>query len=136
MLLLKGEDMIEAKAFKVFDDGTVIPIVAFKARPISGGPGMTMEKEQKIMARAGYYGSAVEQVVVVDLINHETQSDPFGWKKSHGRTMHLAHMALSGREHPDFKFVAKNFAFDELESGAVIDVEYILGETNEIKKFE
>lgn len=129
--------MIEAKAFKVVDEGTVIPIVAFKARPIGGGPGMAMEKEQKIMARAGYYGTAAEQVIVVDLINHETQSDPFGWKKFHGRTMHLAHMALSGREHPDF--VVERFracAFDALASGAVIDVEYILGETNEIKKFE
>lgn len=51
----------------------------------------------------------------------QAEYDSFNW--SNARTMHVAHEYL--KEH-----------FDDLESGAVIDVEFILGETETPKRSE
>lgn len=128
--------MIETKAFQVRDAGTNISIVAFKAKVRAVGNLSSEEAETKILARAGFHGSATSEIVVVKLSDDQVRYDPFGWP-AHGRTMKAAHMALSEREHPDF--IRERFracAFDQLESGSVIDVEWLLGETNVIKEFE
>lgn len=106
-----------AKIFEVRDRGTFIPVVAIKIQPAN-------EKERYLAGRVGYGRTQVEQSRFVLLARLEAKGevtyDPYGWK---GRTLHEAHLWL-------------NDHFDEVETGAVIDVEFILGETTTPKKSE
>lgn len=134
--------MIELKAFQVRDDGTHIPIVAFKVKPYSRDASELerTDREVRIMARAGF-DAASEFVVVVILNDNLAHWDPLYWRN--GRTMYLVHMALSGREtfeHAGFPALkpdrAEKCSFDAMKSGDVIDVEWMVGETDVIKEFE
>lgn len=103
---------MELKLFEVRDRGTCIPVAALKL-------GARNDKELWLIDRAGYGQSLIQQQEYIllfrlDCVGNFITYDPFAWKGS--RTLHQAHLFL--QEH-----------FDELQSGEVIDVEYILRET-------
>jgi hypothetical protein len=111
---------MKAKTFEVRDRGTFIPVLAVKLEP-------ACERDRYLLARAGY-GTAPERqseyVVVWPLIGGIATYDEYGHALAPiVRTLPEAHVYI--RDH-----------FDVLESGAVIDVEFILGETAKPKVSE
>lgn len=108
---------MQAKTFEIRDAGTFIPVLAVRLNP-------GCEQDRYLLARAGY-GTAGEMqagyVIVVKLEDCLAQYDPNRWR--HGRTMEVAHRYIM--EH-----------FDDLPSGAVVDVQFILGETQKAKLSE
>lgn len=114
---------MEVKTFEVRDDGTFIPCIAIRLNPAT-------EKDRYLIGRAGYGQSAEEQgeFVIFGRLSADSifQYDAFSWDN---RTMKKAH-----------EYVAENFSTLKsgavLESGAVIDVEFLLGITSEPKKSE
>lgn len=108
-----------AKTFEIRDDGTFIPILAVKLEPGT-------EQDRYLLARAGYGTTPQGQAGYIQLVeinggSGESHCDNFKW--SSRRTMHIAH-----------KHIKENF--DSLESGAVVDVAFILGETRTPKASE
>lgn len=104
---------MEAKLFEVRDRGTLIPVLAVRLVPSSMA-------EEYLIARAGYGTTRDVQgryVLVAKLNEGITQItyDPYAWNGS--RTMTAAH-----------RYIVEHF--DELKSGDVVDVEYILGESS------
>ena len=113
------------KAIEIRDRGTFIPAIAIKMVPYPAGKNETWdnEAERYLLRRAGY--GFVEPCVVLckmecSGVNRNATYDQHAWG---GRTYPVAHNYII--EH-----------FDELESGAVVDVEFILGESTEPKKSE
>lgn len=107
-----------SKTFEIRDKGTFIPVLCVKLLPES-------DKDRFLLARAGYGRFTNEQgrYVLMCQINGgigKASSDPYSWG---GRTYPVAHNYIN--EH-----------FDDLESGEVIDVEFILGESKEKKLSE
>lgn len=100
---------------EVRDRGTLIPVMATYISDINGE---TVE-ENKLISRAGY--GHIGMTILTILESGKSSNDPFKWDES--RTMHNAHF-----------YIHKNF--NKLKSGDVIDVEFILGETNVKKKSE
>ena len=103
------------KVFEVRDSMTFIPVIATSTF-------MPPDEEAYLIGRAGFnlYGSPF--VLVTRLTDQETAASPSAWR-SGTRTMPVAH-----------EYIAKHF--HELETGAVIDVEYILGERDSPKQSE
>lgn len=110
---------METKMFEVRDRSTFIPVLAI----CPGGrysPAMSTP-ERHLWGRAGY-GTTLEAlsgyVLLARIVGGETdlKYDPYSWDMSRGRSMSQAHVYIG--EH-----------WDELTSGDVIDVEFILGET-------
>jgi hypothetical protein len=105
-----------AKTFEVRDSMTHIPVVAVQLH----GDG----NEGYPVRRAGFWATTPpnEMVLLTRLTDSPSVSCscPRDWG---GRTMPVAH-----------KYIAQNFAM--LESGSVVDVEYIRGETSEPKRSE
>lgn len=108
---------MDAKTFEIRDNGTFIPALAVRLNPGN-------EQDRYLLGRAGY-GTRPEvqatYVIVVKLEGGQAQYNPIGW--AYGRTMEVAH-----------GFILDHF--DELPSGAVVDVQYILGERTEPKVSE
>ncbi len=107
------------KTFEVRDAGTFMPVLAIRL-------GSSEERDRYLMARAGFGTSSFIQrgyILIHPLCYNECSYDSFFWLKNGTRTLHVAH-----------QFILKNF--DELDTGAVIDVQYILGETETPKKSE
>lgn len=109
------------KMFEVRDSGTFIPVMATKLTP--GGS----EMNRYLLARAGYGRTPAEQSQYVMLTRVSggggvSHSDPWGWSQN-PRTMHVAH-----------KYITEHF--DDLQEGAVVDVEFILGITTSPKVSE
>lgn len=109
------------KTFEVRDAMTFIPVLAIKLQP-------GCEADRYLLARSGYGSAAFtqESYVLLLCLTHGQgtyNSDPCEWEHQHVRTIPQAHQYIL--EH-----------FDELESGAVVDVEYILGEKQTPKKSE
>jgi len=109
-----------AKTFEVRDRSTFIAVMAIKLQP-------DCEKDRYLFGRAGYGTAPQKQAEYVYLCRIDGGegggcSDPHGWGSS-ARTMPVAHAHII--EH-----------FDELESGAVICVEHILGERDTPKVSE
>ncbi len=102
------------KIFEIRDIATYIPVMATKM--VSDN-----KAEAYHLARSGY-GKKSELVMMVRLAESWCSYDPYGWDIN-ARTMIEAH-----------KFIKEHF--DELETGDVIDVEYILGETDTQKMSE
>lgn len=103
---------MEVKTFEVRDSMTCISALAIKA-------GARDEAERWLWGRAGFGASSVEQsrYVLVANIDGGTGAlvcDPY---KQDSGTMREAHQYI--RKH-----------FDELKNGAVVDVEYIRGDTD------
>lgn len=108
---------METKTFEIRDRGTFMPFLAVRLLP-------SCEADRYLFARAGYTLQPVTQGEYVILINIEgngvnAQYDPYGWPGG-ARTVPAAHQYIIDH-------------WSELESGAVIDVEFILGETKEQK---
>jgi len=99
-----------SKTFEIRDRMTFIPVLAVQLGP--GG-----EADRYLLARSGYGCGPAEQAEYVLLVqinggHGAAMSDPNEWG---GRTMPVAH-----------QYIKENF--DSLASGAVVDVEFILGE--------
>lgn len=101
------------KILEVRDSATFIPVVAMAME--SSDP-----KENYLLRRLGFGGKRLIQLtwVTANVSNY----DPFKWG-TNPRTLFAAH-----------KHIEENW--DEIETGDVIDVEYILGETTEKKLSE
>ena len=112
------------KAIEIRDRGTFIPALAVKMVPSTDEPGQ-FEPERYLLCRAGY--GPVEPCVIlcrmeVSGVDRNATYDPFAWGGD-ARTFQVAHQYII--EH-----------FDELDSGAVVDVEFILRETKAPKQSE
>ncbi len=108
---------MQTKLFEIRDRGTCISALAIQLESQS-------EAERWLLARVGYGVQSVRQgeyIIVVNLSELGATYDPFGWRGS--RTMSTAHQEIIKR-------------FRELDSGSVIDVEYLLGETATLKRSE
>ena len=99
-----------AKLFEIRDEGTLIVALAVKLSP-------SCQVEQRCLARAGYArgGNDVWLTKISGGYGKGT-SDPF--RHGLGRTMRFAHKTIEKQ-------------FDRLDTGAVVDVHYMLGETPE-----
>ena len=107
-----------AKTFEIRDAATFIPVLAVKLEPVT-------EQDRYLLARAGFGLTREDQAAYVHLIRMDGGSgaahcDPYDWGN---RTMTTAH-----------DYIAKHF--NSIESGAVIDVEYIIGLTDRPKRTE
>lgn len=99
------------KLFEIRDEGTHIPAMAVSIAKSDGYPA----------SRAGFGDS--RYILLTNLLNMHCQYDPYKWENSEGRTMSNAHVFISNH-------------WDRLENEDVIDVQFILGETNEKKVSE
>ncbi len=115
---------METKLIEVRDEGTMMIVLGIKFRNVSAW-------EANALARAGYGETPANRDWYVILIPmdggaNEAHNDPYSWG-GHGRTMLNAHRWLRDTEG----------AWDSLPaSGALLDVEYILGETSTPKTSE
>jgi len=108
------------KTIEVRDRATFIPMLAIRLDPGN-------EADRYLLSRAGYGADPEDQCsyVLLARINGgdgEFKCDPYDWETS-ARTIPEAHKWLIAH-------------FDEIESGAVVDVEFILGETAQPKVSE
>lgn len=101
------------KAFEIRDAATFIPVIATALR--SERP-----EEAYLLGRAGFLTYNPPVVMVTRLNDFNSAHDPCDWMN---RTMRVAHDYID--QH-----------LDELETGAVIDVQFILGERSEPKASE
>lgn len=99
------------KLFEIRDRATFIPVFAFRTFPKISSP-----EEAYLWRRSGYGEDSL--IMLGRLDAYGCQFDPFEWP--HIRTMTTAHQYIENH-------------FDELASGDVIDVEFILGEKPEKK---
>lgn len=111
------------KAIEIRDRGTFIPAIAIKMVPATFPH--PDDPERYLLRRAGY--SFDDPCVVLcrmeaSGVDRNATYDPFAWD-SGTRTYQVAHQYIIDH-------------FDELESGAVVDVEFILKETTKPKKSE
>lgn len=95
------------KFVEIRDRGTFVPALAF-----------SIEGADHYLARRAGFGDRMIYLVVLN--GEKATYDPYHWDN---RTYRVAHHWLS--EH-----------WDEIESGAVVDVEFILGERSEPKRSE
>jgi hypothetical protein len=113
------------KAFEIRDRGTFIPVIATKMVPTEGDDKNESqhEKERYLLSRSGYgFDDPCVMLVRMDAngVARCASYDPFSWGD---RTFCVSHQYLIDH-------------FDELESGAVVDVEFILSITKEPKHSE
>lgn len=107
---------MNSKTIEIRDRMTFIAALAVQLEP-------ECEKDRALLARAGFGRSPFEQreyVLLIKLTDAKCNHDPFAWGD---RTMRVAHQYILGH-------------WADLESGAVVDVEFILGETTEPKQSE
>lgn len=98
------------KSVEIRDANTFIPALAMRMRPEG-------EKQRYLLGCVGLQADAW-QVLLVKLSSAESRMDAYGWDS---RTMKAAHRHIVDH-------------WDELEDGAVVDVQFILGETQEPKR--
>lgn len=106
------------KTFEIRDSATFIPALAIRLDP-------SCEEDRYLLARAGFGRDCRAQrqyIVLFHLVNDIGHWDYLQWEGG-TRTMPRAHRYIMDH-------------FDELQSGQVIDVQVILGETKEPKKSE
>lgn len=108
---------METKMFEVRDDGTLIPVLVVKYE-------VHDKKDLRFFERGGVDIRSIVSIPpviqVTMLTTMETERSAGAWK---GRTMRVAH-----------RFIQEKWY--ELENYAVIDVEFILGETQTSKSSE
>jgi hypothetical protein len=109
---------VTPKLVEIRDAGTFVPALAVKLDP-------SCEQERYLLARTGFGRSPVDQGMYVMLMrlaggSGDAKCDPYEWGN---RAMQVAHEHLV--EH-----------FDEIVSGSVVDVEYIMGVTSAPKRSE
>lgn len=105
-----------AKLFEIRDRATCMPMVAIKLDPAN-------DAEAFLLFRAGWtdYNPGIVLFGKIDGNGERLEYEPFAWGDNRSRSVAHAHIAKH---------------FDTLEPGAVIDVEFILGETREPKTSE
>jgi hypothetical protein len=101
---------METKMFEIRDRGTMIPVIATKLQSDN-------VEENFLLQHAGYDPMG-HDVLVSRIEGGDCKSNycAFEWQYGGARTMTIAH-----------EYIQDNF--DKLESGAVVDVEFILAET-------
>jgi hypothetical protein len=109
---------MECKTFEIRDRATFIPVLAIRLEPSN-------EQDRYLLARAGYGREAETQgsyvlLCQVDGGSGHCTSDCYEWGS---RTYHVAH-----------DFIVTHWS--KLPSGAVVDVEFILGESQKMKRSE
>ncbi len=107
---------MNSKLFELRDRATFVPVLAVQLIPFT-------EQDYYLLRRSGYGLNEVKYPVMLTGLSggiDRATSDPYEWAD---RTRQVAHT-----------FIAKHF--DELESGQVIDVEFILGESKSPKQSE
>lgn len=102
-----------AKTFEIRDRATFIPVLAIQLTP-------GCEPDRYLLSRSGFGRDSQSQSAYVLLIkidggNGKASCDPYDWGQG-SRTMLVAH-----------DYVIKNFIW--MNTGDVVDVEFILGET-------
>lgn len=112
---------MEVKLIEIRDKGTFIPAMAIRLYADEGTP------DHWLLRRAGYDATQIENefaepyIILAKLDGLEAHYDPFDWPNR--RTMGTVHRHLIE-------------LWDEIKSGDVIDVEFILGETQVAKVSE
>jgi hypothetical protein len=107
---------MKVKIFEIRDQGTFFPAIC---TCLSGGN----QQEAWLISRAGYGFPVFPGEYILFAHGNDVgrcKYDPFQWGD---RTFHTAH-----------QYIKENW--DQLEGGEVIDVEFILGETEQPKKSE
>ena len=106
------------KTFEVRDRLTFIPVLAIRLDPAD-------ERDRWLLSRAGFGTTPEAQreyVIIYNLVKNEGTYDVYGWTGG-ARTLPHAHQYIIDH-------------FDELENGAVVCVEHILGEREAPKESE
>lgn len=103
---------MEIKTFEIRDRGTCISALAIR-------PSSRNLREHALFKRAGYGDEPSNYVLLADMDggDFEMKSDAFKW----GRTLNAAHLYISDH-------------WNELTTGDLIDVQFILGETKQPKR--
>lgn len=102
---------MDSKMFEVRDRGTCISVVATKLQSQD-------KSEEYLLGRAGFYGDGFPYVLLTHMETFKSTFDAYKWDD---RSMRTA-----------YRYIQQNF--DNLETGDVIDVEFILGETKQSRK--
>jgi hypothetical protein len=115
--------MLETKLFEVRDEGTFIPVLAVRVAPDEltyASRDYNSAGTRYLIRRAGYGGG---QVIMtrLDASGGPAYCDPYLWPDF--RTYRIAHLHIT--EH-----------WKDLESGDVVDVQFILRETGAPKRSE
>ena len=115
---------MNVKLFEVRDIATFIPCWAIRMAPTRvHALGIDIEyREEKYLLRRSGFGFDNPLVMFGRLDGGESQYDPHAWN-GRARTMPIAHQHITAH-------------WNELESGDVIDVQFILGEMTEPKVSE
>jgi hypothetical protein len=121
------ESNVVTKLFEIRDRATFMPMMAVRLVPTVQDAD-TFDRELWILRRAGYAvlqlqaepDGCLPYVILCKLDGVQAHYDPFDWDNSRTREVH--------------DYIIKNWW--DLHSGAVIDIEYILGETTEPKVSE
>ena len=100
---------VETKLLDIRDDGTRIPVLAIRIDPREA-----YEGDWDVLNRAAIRSDKV--LLLTKLSHYEQHDEPHQWAQTGGRTMKVAHQHMIDH-------------WDELVSGQVVDVEFILGET-------
>jgi hypothetical protein len=103
---------VKAKCFEVLDRMTFIPVCAVNTEA-------SCEGQRYLLRRAGYAADG-HTVILTNLNSGHSKYDAYSWNS---RTMRTAHAHIEQN-------------FEALEDGAVIDVEFLLGETESPKTSE
>ena len=112
---------MKTKMFEIRDEGTFIPVICIDLTSFREFDDMQIYAlESYLMGRLGFLGNIVHTIQLIWMSNGTTHSDPFKWND---RTMYTAH-----------DYIEKNW--DDLKTGEVIDVEFILGESKTKKYSE
>lgn len=108
----KARQPMKVKLFEIRDSGTFIQALAIKIECKGAS-----EQERYLLRRCGFGERGGYAILLHHLQSDKGSMDVYNWPKVNGdlRTMPQAHAYLEKH-------------FDELESGSVIDIEYILGE--------
>lgn len=104
---------MEVKCLELRDDGTFIPVICIRPVP-------TNEAQRYLLRRDGYRGDVTEGcIIMIDAQCRGVAYDCYDWQDG-ARTKAQAHHYIA--EH-----------WPELKDGDVIDVQFILGETQQPK---
>ena len=107
---------MEVKMLEVRDSGTFIPVLCIRPVPDNEG-------QRYLLRRDGYRGNSDEScIIIVKAQCRGCSYDPYNWSGD-SRTMPNAHAYIEKHWH-------------DLRDGDVIDVEYILGESDTKKRSE
>lgn len=109
---------MEAKTFEIRDRSTFLPVLAVRLEPGN-------EQDGYLLDRAGFGPTPERQGEYVQLVRiaggeGKSSCDPYDWGN---RSMTTAHQYIIDK-------------WGDLDSGAVVDVEFILGETGAPKVSE